>query len=56
MAKSGIEAVYIASPNSCHYAQSKYFIEHNINVLCEKPIVTKPEEYKELKALADEKK
>ena len=56
MAKSGlIDAVYIASPNSCHYAQSKLFLENGINVLCEKPIVTTLSEYSELKALADSK-
>ncbi len=56
MAKSGlIDAVYIASPNSCHYSQSKLFLENGINVLCEKPIVASLSEYLELKALADSK-
>ena len=54
MAKSGlIDAVYIASPNALHYEQSKIFIENKIHVLCEKAIVTKADEYSELKALAD---
>lgn len=53
MVKSGIEAIYIASPNSFHYAQSKFFIEHKINVICEKPIVCSSDEYVELKSLAD---
>lgn len=56
MAESGeVDAVYIASPNSCHYYQSKLFLENGINVICEKPIVTKADEYIELKALADSK-
>ena len=39
MAKSGmIDAVYIASPNSFHYEQSKLFLENKIAVLCEKPL------------------
>ena len=41
MAKSGtIDAVYIATPNSLHYEQSKLFLENKIAVLCEKPIVS----------------
>ena len=53
MAESGIEAVYIASPNSCHYSQSKLFLEKQINVICEKPITCSLSRYEELKALAD---
>ena len=53
MTKSGIDAVYIASPNSCHYSQSKLFIENKINVICEKPITCNLNQYEELKALAD---
>lgn len=53
MAQSGlIDAVYIASPNSCHRVQSKIFLENGINVLCEKPIVTTEREYEELLKLA----
>ena len=54
MAKSNtIDAVYIASPNAFHYAQSKLFLENGKHVICEKPIVTRAEEYIELKSLAD---
>ncbi len=57
MAKSDrIDAVYIASPNAFHYAQSRIFLENGKHVICEKPIVTKAEEYIELKALADKNK
>jgi len=56
MAKSGkIDAVYIASPNAFHKEQSKIFLENGIHVICEKPIVTNPKDYNELKKLADEK-
>jgi predicted dehydrogenase len=56
MAKSDcIDAVYIASPNSCHYSQSKLFLENGKHVLCEKPIVTCQAEYEALKNLADRK-
>ena len=50
----GIDAVYIASPNSLHYAQTKLFLENKKHVLCEKPITTNADEYIELKKLADD--
>ena len=50
-----IDAVYIASPNSFHYKQSRIFLEGNKHVICEKPITTSLSEYEELKALADGK-
>lgn len=54
MAKSDlIDAVYIASPNSFHYSQSKIFLENGKHVICEKPITTSSAEYIELKQLAD---
>ena len=54
MAKwDGIDAVYIASPNSLHYSQAKLFLENKKHVICEKPITTNFSEYVELKALAD---
>ena len=37
---SDIDAVYIASPNSCHGKQSLIFLENNKHVLCEKTIAS----------------
>lgn len=54
-AKSDIDAVYIASPNSLHYSQSKLMLENGKHVLCEKPITITPEEFIELDALAGSK-
>lgn len=54
-ASDQIDAVYIASPNSLHYKQSKLFLEHGKHVLCEKPITVSPEELKELIGLARQK-
>lgn len=55
-AKSDIDAVYIASPNSLHYEQSKLMLENGKHVLCEKPITITPDEFSELFTLAKEKK
>lgn len=35
-----IDAVYIASPNSCHCEQTLFFLERGIHVLCEKPFAS----------------
>lgn len=48
-----IDAVYIASPNSLHFAQSKLFLENGKHVLCEKPIVTDKKQLDELDKLAE---
>lgn len=47
-----IDAVYIASPICCHYAQAKLMLEHGKHVLCEKPVTTSAWEVEELVALA----
>lgn len=39
-----IDAVYIASPNSCHCQQSILAIEHGKHVLCEKPLASNAKE------------
>jgi scyllo-inositol 2-dehydrogenase (NADP+) len=35
-----IDAVYIASPNICHFPHSTMMMEHGKHVLCEKPLAT----------------
>ena len=54
-AASDIDAVYIASPNSLHYVQSKLMLENGKHVMCEKPITVTPEDFKELFELARSK-
>lgn len=55
MAKSDkIDAVYIASPNSLHYEQSKLFLQHKKHVICEKPVAVNGELVKDLLRIAKE--
>lgn len=54
LAKSGVDAVYIASPNSLHYEQAKLFLTHGKHVICEKPASVWPEQLLELYAIARE--
>ena len=55
LADPDIELVYIATPNSLHYAQTKAALLAGKNVLCEKPFVPTMAEADELIALAKEK-
>ena len=50
-----VEFVYVASPNSLHYAQAKQALEYGKHVICEKPFVTTLAKTRELIALAEEK-
>ena len=52
---TAVDAVYIASPNAFHYPQSKRMLAGGKHVLCEKPIVTAPEQFEELRAFAAER-
>lgn len=52
MLRSEIDAVYIASPNSFHYEQSKKCLEAGKHVICEKPLCVNPSEIEELQDLA----
>lgn len=47
-----VDIVYVASPNSLHYTQSKLALEHGKHVLCEKPFVASLDECEELFDLA----
>lgn len=49
-----IDVVYVASPNSLHFEQSKAAILAHKNVFCEKPLTSTIEELEELLALAKE--
>ena len=49
---SQIQAVYIASPNSLHYAQAKQALEAKKHVILEKPATSTPEELDDLFRIA----
>ncbi len=55
LAQSDIDAVYIASPNSLHFLQSRLFLKNNKNVICEKPATVTTAEMEELFALAEDR-
>lgn len=50
-----IDFIYVASPNSLHYAHTKKALEYGKHVLCEKPFVPTAAQARELIALAKEK-
>ncbi len=55
MAQSNaIDAVYIASPNSLHFAQTQLFLSHKKHVICEKPLASNITEVEAAIALARE--
>ena len=51
-----VDAVYIASPNSSHCAQTVFMLEHGKHVLCEKSFTVNESQAREVLALAREKK
>lgn len=54
LAKSNTEAVYVASPNSMHYEQCRFLLEHGKHIICEKSVSAQPWQVEELQALAKE--
>ena len=51
----GIQAVSVTTPNSTHYEITKAALEHDLHVVCEKPLTFTVEEAEELQALARER-
>ncbi len=51
-----VDLIYIATPHTMHYEHAKLCLEHNKNVLCEKPFTVNANQAKELFKLAEEKK
>ena len=55
LSDKNIDAVYIASPNMCHYGQSKLCLISGKHVICEKPAVITSEQLSDLFRIAEEK-
>ena len=51
--KSSFDVVYIASPNSLHFAQAKAALTAGKHVILEKPAVTQPQEWLDLRHTAE---
>ena len=51
----GIDFVSIATPNDSHYEIAKCFLEHGINVMCDKPLACSVEQGLDLKKISEEK-
>src|SRR5260221_1395424 len=49
--QDGIEVVSLMTPNNSHYAIAKTFLEHGIDVICDKPLTTDVEHALELMRL-----
>jgi len=49
--EDGLEVVSIMTPNNSHYAIAKAFLEHGIDVICDKPLTTDVEQALELMRL-----
>ena len=56
LARTDVEAVYVASPNALHTAQSRLLLEQGKHVICEKPLSAEPEELDALNDLARKKR
>jgi predicted dehydrogenase len=52
---AAVDAVLVCTPPSTHTEVARHFIEHDIAVLCEKPLAIYPERARRLIALADER-
>lgn len=55
VADSGIDMIYVASPHSAHYENTKLCLENGRNVLVEKAFTANAKQAKELILLAEEK-
>lgn len=52
--QSGIDVVYIASPNSLHFEQAALAIKAGVNVIVEKSAFDNPEQYEKIHSLLQE--
>lgn len=55
MSDPDVDTIYVAVPNFLHYDIAKLALEHDKNVICEKPFVENTKQAEELKQFADKK-
>lgn len=53
--QDGIEFVVVITPNYLHYPVAKAFLENDIHVACDKPIVLSTEEAEDMARIARER-
>ena len=53
--EDGIDFVSIVTPNVSHYEIAKCFLEHDIHVMCDKPVTMNVQQAQELKDLAEKR-
>ncbi len=53
--EDGIDVVSIVTPNNMHYPVAREFLNHGIDVICDKPITTTVEDAESLAALVEQK-
>ena len=53
--EDGIDFVSIMTANDTHYEIAKCFLEHDIHVICDKPLALRTEEAEELARIAEER-
>lgn len=51
---AGLDAVYVATPNSCHAPYAIAAAAHGLHVLCEKPVAANAAEWEAMRRAADE--
>ena len=52
--EDGIDFISICTPNDTHYPIAKCFLEHGINVMCDKPLALRTEEDRIIATVRDE--
>src|SRR5688572_23239122 len=55
LAEVELDAVVVVSPHTLHFEHARAALEHNLHVLCEKPMTVRAEEARELVGLAEER-
>jgi predicted dehydrogenase len=55
VSQPGLDGVLVTSPHTLHYEHARLALEHDLHVLCDKPMCTRGEQARELVRLAKDK-